>query len=83
MVTDVVPPEELDAATMTLAEKLASGPTVATGLSKHLLDAAHRRTFAEQLAEEERAGKVCAKTADHAEGLAAANEKRTPQFVGH
>ncbi|MDY0883769.1 enoyl-CoA hydratase/isomerase family protein [Dongia soli] len=83
MVTEIVSPEELDAATMTLAEKLASGPTVATGLAKQLLDAAYRRTFAEQLAEEERAGKVCAKTADHAEGLAAANEKRAPQFAGH
>ena len=83
MVTDLVAPEELEPATMALAEKLAGGPTVATGLAKHLLDAAHRRTFAEQLAEEERAGKVCAKTADHAEGLAAATEKRAPQFVGH
>ncbi|TXH35521.1 MAG: enoyl-CoA hydratase/isomerase family protein [Rhodospirillaceae bacterium] len=83
MVTEVVTPEELEAATMALAGRLAGGPTVATGLAKHLLDAAHRRTFAEQLAEEERAGKVCAKTADHAEGLAAATEKRAPQFVGH
>jgi 2-(1,2-epoxy-1,2-dihydrophenyl)acetyl-CoA isomerase len=83
MVTEVVAPEELETTTMALAEKLASGPTIATGLAKQLLDAAYRRTFAEQLAEEERAGKVCAKTADHAEGLAAANEKRVPQFTGH
>lgn len=82
MVTEVVAEGELEARTMVLAEKLASGPTVAVGLSKQLIDAAHRRTFAEQLAEEQRAGKLCAKTADHAEGLAAANEKRAPKFLG-
>lgn len=83
MVTEVVAEGgDLEAATMAWAERMAKTPTVATGLAKHLLDAAHRRTFAEQLSEEERAGKICAKTADHAEGLAAANEKRTPNFIG-
>ena len=82
MVTDVAPDGELESVTMAWAERMAKTPTVATGLSKHLLDAAHRRTFAEQLSEEERAGKVCSKTADHAEGLAAANEKRAPSFTG-
>jgi 2-(1,2-epoxy-1,2-dihydrophenyl)acetyl-CoA isomerase len=83
MVTEVVPEGgDLEAAAMAWAERMAKTPTVATGLAKHLLDAAHRRTFAEQLSEEERAGKICAQTADHAEGLAAANEKRAPNFVG-
>ena len=82
MVTDVVSEAELEARTMSLAEKLAGGPTVAHGLAKNLVDSAHRRTLAEQLSEEQRAGKLCAKTADHAEGLAAANEKRAPKFVG-
>jgi 2-(1,2-epoxy-1,2-dihydrophenyl)acetyl-CoA isomerase len=83
MVTEVVEVEDLEARTMALAEKLASGPTVAIGLAKALIDNAHRRTFNEQLAEEDRAGKICGKTADHAEGLAAANERRTPRFVGN
>lgn len=82
MVTEVVPLEELEARSFALADKLASGPTVALGLAKHLLDNAHRRTFAEQLAEEARFGKVCAKTEDHAEGLRAAGERRAPKFVG-
>lgn len=82
MVTEVVPEAELEATAMSLAQKLASGPTVALGLAKQLIDSAHRRTFAEQLAEEQRAGKLCADTADHAEGLAAANEKRRPNFAG-
>lgn len=82
MVTEVVEVEELEARTMALAEKMASGPTVAIGLAKALIDNAHRRTFNEQLAEEERAGKICGQTADHAEGLAAANERRVPRFTG-
>jgi 2-(1,2-epoxy-1,2-dihydrophenyl)acetyl-CoA isomerase len=82
MVTEVVAPEELEAAAFALADKLASGPTVAIGLAKGLIDSAHRRTLAEQQMEEQRAGKICGKTADHAEGLAAANERRVPHFVG-
>jgi hypothetical protein len=35
------------------------------------------------LKSEERAGIVCTATDDHREGLAAVNEKRTPEFVGH
>jgi 2-(1,2-epoxy-1,2-dihydrophenyl)acetyl-CoA isomerase len=82
MVTEVVEVEALETHTMALAGKLANGPTIAIGLAKHLIDNAHRRTFNEQLAEEERSGKVCSKTADHAEGLAAANERRAAKFIG-
>ncbi len=52
------------------------------GLAKQLIDGAHLRTLAEPQLEEQRSGKLCAKTADHAEGLAAANERRRPEFVG-
>lgn len=82
MVTEVMEPEALESATLAFAETLASGPTVAQGLAKQLIDSAHRRTFAEQLAEEMRAGKLCAATEDHREGLAAANERRAPRFQG-
>jgi 2-(1,2-epoxy-1,2-dihydrophenyl)acetyl-CoA isomerase len=82
MVTEVVAQDELEKTTMTWAERMSKTPTVATGLAKQLIDSAHRRTFAEQLSEERRAGKICAKTADHAEGLAAANERRKPVFLG-
>ncbi len=83
MVTEVVAPEELESTTSAFAEKLAAGPTVAIGCAKSLLDSAFARNFADQLAEESRLGKLCAKTADHAEGLAAANERRAPAFTGH
>jgi 2-(1,2-epoxy-1,2-dihydrophenyl)acetyl-CoA isomerase len=83
MVTEVVAPEDLEKTTSEWAERMSKTPTVATGLAKQLVDAANRRTFAEQLSEEQKAGALCAKTADHAEGLAAANERRMPNFVGH
>ena len=82
MVTEVTAREELEARVMVLAERLAQGPTVATGLAKQLIESAHRRSLVEQLVEEQRAGKICARTADHVEGLAAANEKRLPKFIG-
>jgi 2-(1,2-epoxy-1,2-dihydrophenyl)acetyl-CoA isomerase len=83
MITEIAPPEELEARTLVLAEKLAGGPTVAIGLTKHLIDSAPSRSLAEQQLAETLAGRVCAKTADHAEGLLAANERRAPRFVGH
>lgn len=82
MVTEVTSRDDLDARVMALAGKLAKGPTVATGLAKQLIDAAHRRSLTEQLVEEQRAGRIAAQTADHREGLAAANEKRMPVFTG-
>jgi 2-(1,2-epoxy-1,2-dihydrophenyl)acetyl-CoA isomerase len=82
MVTEVVPQDELEKVTSEWAERLSKTPTVATGLAKQLIETASQHTFAEQLAEEQKAGKICGKTADHAEGLAAANERRMPNFLG-
>jgi 2-(1,2-epoxy-1,2-dihydrophenyl)acetyl-CoA isomerase len=82
MITEVVPPEELESRTLALAEKLAAGPTVAIGLAKQLIDGAHSRSLAEQQLAELQAGRLCAKTEDHAEGLRAATERRAPRFVG-
>jgi 2-(1,2-epoxy-1,2-dihydrophenyl)acetyl-CoA isomerase len=82
MVTEIVETERLEEATLAFAQKLASGPTVANGHAKLLIDTAHRRSLADQLIEERNAGKLCAKTEDHKEGLAAANERRAPRFVG-
>ncbi len=82
MVTDVVPSDELENCVLELASKLAAGPTVAIGLAKELIDKSYSKTFTEQQFEEQRAGKICAVTADHAEGLTAANEGRAPAFKG-
>ncbi len=82
MVTEVVEPNLLESRTLEFAGKLAAGPTVAIGLTKQLIDAAYLRSLADQQIEEQRCGRVCAATDDHAEGLAAANERRRPSFVG-
>jgi len=82
MLTEVVPADALHEAAFAMAEKYAAGPTVAIGLAKALIDTAQSRTLAEQQIEEQRAGKICGATDDHAEGLAAANERRAPVFKG-
>jgi 2-(1,2-epoxy-1,2-dihydrophenyl)acetyl-CoA isomerase len=82
MVSAVIPADGLAAAGARLAGELASGPTVAIGHAKRLLDASHGRTLAEQLHEEAKAGQLCALTEDHREALAAAAERREPRFAG-
>lgn len=82
LVSRVVPLADLAAAGAELATELATGPTVAIGHAKRLLDASHLRTLAEQLREEAAAGQACSRTDDHREALAAAAEKREPRFRG-
>lgn len=82
MVTAVLEPDRLEEEALAFAGKLAAGPTVANGFAKLLIDSAHQRGLADQLAEERRLGKLCLATEDHKEGIAAANERRAPRFVG-
>lgn len=82
LVTEVVPTDRLFEATLEFAKRLASGPTVAIGLAKMLIDSSNTRSLAEQQIAEQAAGRLCAPTKDHAEGLAAANERREPRFIG-
>lgn len=82
LVTEVHSVDALEAATYDFARKLASGPTVAQRQAKRLLDDAHERSLAQQLAAELAAGKICAASDDHKEGLAAAVERRQPAFKG-
>lgn len=82
MVSHVSPRETLWAETLAFAEILAAGPTVAIAQAKKLMNSAHSRSLSDQQLEEVAAGKICATTKDHAEGLAAANERRAPRFIG-
>ncbi|WP_237050073.1 enoyl-CoA hydratase/isomerase family protein [Microvirga ossetica] len=82
MVSHVSTSDRLWDDTLEFVQKLASGPTVAIAQAKKLLNTAHTRSLADQQLEEVAAGKICALTKDHAEGLAAANERRAPKFVG-
>lgn len=82
MVSHVSPGDTLWDDTLAFAQKLASGPTVAIAQAKKLLNTSHSRSLSDQQLEEVAAGKICAQTKDHAEGLAAANERRAPKFIG-
>lgn len=82
LISHVAAPEALEAETMAFARQLASGPTIAIGLAKQLMDNSFTRGLAEQQVAEQAAGKLCALTNDVAESLAAANERRAPVFTG-
>jgi len=82
LVAAVVPAERLSAETRALAERLASGPTGAIGLTKRLVNAAEDASLAESLAAEAALQDVAGRGADHTEGVAAFAEKRDPEFSG-
>ena len=77
-----VPDDQLDAATEEVVAQLASGPTVALGLTKWLLAAGASAELAAQLANEANALELSSRTDDFREGIAAFREKRTPRFEG-
>lgn len=78
-VTD--PPAVLVTAT-DLAKDLASGPTVALGLTRRLLSASPGQDRATALEEEARAQAAAVVTEDAREGLVAFAERRPPRFRG-
>ncbi|CAN5338694.1 enoyl-CoA hydratase/isomerase family protein [soil metagenome] len=82
LVNQIVPPAELEAATLALAPRLAQGPTGAYGRIKRLLRASLQRPLREQMAAEREAFVEGASTADFAEGLAAFFGKRPATFTG-
>jgi enoyl-CoA hydratase/carnithine racemase len=78
----LVQPEALMDECHTFARGLAEGPTVAMGLARRNLDRTWHLDLEAELAEERAAGERCSATADHAEGLKAAYERRKPNFAG-
>ena len=77
-----VVPEGLDAAVDEIVRRLATGPTVALGLTKWLLHAVAGISLEEHLANEAFAMELSARTEDFREGLTAFAEKRAPRFEG-
>lgn len=82
LINRVAPAAELEAETMRLAERLAAGPTYAFGRAKALLNASFDNSLESQLELEGHAIADCMGTEDHAAGVNAFVEKRTPEFSG-
>jgi 2-(1,2-epoxy-1,2-dihydrophenyl)acetyl-CoA isomerase len=78
----VVPAAELADATEKIVRRLASGPTVAYGETKALVNRTFERPLTAQLDAEAKAFARCAGTRDLAEGVTAFVEKRSPRFRG-
>ncbi len=82
LVHRAVPAARLAAAADEVVGVLATGPTVALGLSKWLLHAGAQAPLDQHLRNEAFAMELGSRTEDFREGLAAFQEKRPPRFEG-
>jgi len=77
---EVCPAAELAARARGQAHRLADGPTVAYGWTKHLLQSAFHESLDSQLMLERRGAVAAARGAELPEGIQAFRAKRPPQF---
>ena len=82
LVTKVVPDDELVEQAMSLAQEMASGPTLAYGAVKRLLHETFAGTLETQMEREAREIAALTHTHDGKEGVAAFLDKRLPKFEG-
>jgi 2-(1,2-epoxy-1,2-dihydrophenyl)acetyl-CoA isomerase len=82
LINRVVPVDELDDVAGEWAARLASGPSVALGYTKRMLDASFQSSFADSLESEGRAQQGLIFTADLREAMTAFKERRAPEFRG-
>ena len=82
LVNKVVPAAELEAVAAEWGRRLATGPTLALGLSKRLLDASSSVTLVQALEDEARCQHITYASHDIREGMAAFLERREPHFKG-
>jgi 2-(1,2-epoxy-1,2-dihydrophenyl)acetyl-CoA isomerase len=74
--------DQLDAQVEALVDQLATGPTVALGLTKWLLRSGQSTPLDAHLQDEAMALELSSRSEDFREGLAAFKEKRDPDFRG-
>ena len=82
MIHRAVPAAELDATADALVERLATGPTVAIGITKRSIHRALEGSLAEALETEANGLELTSRSPDFKEGLAAFRESRQPRFEG-
>ena len=83
IVNQVVAPEELETATMQLAERLRAAPPIALAAAKQAVYASDAASLEEMLRYETEAQLRCFESDDGHEGVHAFLEKREPHFTGH
>jgi 2-(1,2-epoxy-1,2-dihydrophenyl)acetyl-CoA isomerase len=82
VVNKVVQPEELEAETRKLAERLRNAPAIALAAAKQAIYMSQAAELEEMLRFEMEAQMRCFESQDGAEGCKAFLEKRTPKFMG-
>lgn len=83
LVNKVVAPEELEAATLQLAERLRAAPSIAVAAAKQAIYMSSASDLDEMLRYETEAQLRCFESDDGHEGVRAFFEKRDPHFTGH
>jgi enoyl-CoA hydratase/carnithine racemase len=83
LVNQVVAPEDFEAATQQLAERLRAAPPLALAAAKQAVYASQAADLDEMLRYETEAQLRCFESEDGREGVRAFIEKREPTFTGH